>query len=146
MQHNRVFLIALAIMALATVASTFTVAPLKLVSGPSPFAGCTIGATGVGFEVMYENAEEEPWVEVNPTNPNNIIAVWQQDRWSNGGSRGLVVGVSFNAGVDFTQVMVLGLSACSGGNYKRATDPWISFSPDGTLHLISDSFDPDLAG
>jgi hypothetical protein len=24
----------------------------------------------------------EPWVDVNPANPLNVIAVWQQDRWS----------------------------------------------------------------
>ena len=52
---------------------TFTVAPLKLASGPSPFAGCAVGAAP--GSVLYPNAEEEPWVDVNPTNPQNLIAV-----------------------------------------------------------------------
>ena len=61
--------------ALATGASAgpFTVAPLTTASGPSPFAGCTVGAAP--GSVLYPNAEEEPWVDVNPTNPNNLIAV-----------------------------------------------------------------------
>jgi hypothetical protein len=58
-------------------AGTFTVAPLTVVSGVSPFAGCTVGvAPG---SVLYPNAEEEPWADANPANPNNLIAVWQQD-------------------------------------------------------------------
>jgi hypothetical protein len=30
--------------------------------------------------MLGPNAEEEPWADVNPTNPMNLIAVWQQDR------------------------------------------------------------------
>src|SRR4029450_711827 len=78
---------------LATVAPStagpFTRSPLKVVSVASPFAGCDIsGQPGVNFL----NSEVEPWVEVNPTDPDNIIAVWQQDRWSNGGARGPAAG------------------------------------------------------
>src|SRR5689334_3218249 len=94
MRHNRLFVAVLAGMALATIASTFSSAPLTLASGPSPFAGCTIGGPGTN----YVNAEVEPWVAVNPTNPNNIVAVYQQDRWSNGGAHGLVTAVSHNGG------------------------------------------------
>src|SRR5206468_9567851 len=77
-------------------AGSFTVAPLTAASGPSPFAGCTVGGTPTS--VLYPNAEEEPWVDVNPTNPNNLIAVWQQDRWSDGGAHGLVTAVTHNGG------------------------------------------------
>lgn len=142
MRHNRMFLAALAVMALATISSTFAVAPLKLVSGPSPFAGCTTGATGVGFEVMYENAEEEPWVEVNPTNPKNIIAVWQQDRWSNGGAHGLATGVSHNGGNTWQTTFAhfsecAGGTTANGGDFERSSDPWVTFSPNGVAYQIS---------
>jgi len=33
-----------------------------------------------------------------PTRPQPLIGVWQQDRWSNGGARGLGTGVSFDGG------------------------------------------------
>ena len=61
------------------------------VSAASPFApGCDgVAATGT----LFENAEVEPMVAVDPTNPANLIGVWQQDRWSNGGSRGLLTGL-----------------------------------------------------
>jgi Neuraminidase (sialidase) len=28
------------------------------------------------------------------------------------------------------------VSLCTGGSYARATDPWVSFSPDGTVHQV----------
>jgi hypothetical protein len=34
-------------------------------------------------------------------------------------------------------VVVDGLSDCSNGEFERASDPWLSFAPDGTLHQIS---------
>src|SRR6266511_17602 len=124
-------------------ASTFTVAPLTLVSGPSPFAGCTAGvAPG---SVLYPNAEEEPWVDVNPTNPNNLIAVWQQDRWSDGGAHGLVTAVSHNGGATWARTYphfstCAGGTAQNGGAYDRASDPWVSFGADGTAYQVALSF------
>jgi hypothetical protein len=108
-----------------------------LASAPvSPFAGCTADAGSPG--TSYPDTEVEPWLDVNPTNPDNVVAVWQQDRWSNGGSRGLVAGVSTNGGVAWTQVVIPGLSACSGSpTWIRASDPWVSFAPNGHLYHIS---------
>jgi hypothetical protein len=40
--------------------------------------------------------EVEPWVAVNPTNPNNVVGVWRQDVDFLFG--GFVAGVSFDAG------------------------------------------------
>ena len=72
------------------------VGPLSRITGPSPFApGCGGGAAG---GTNYRNAEVEPWVTSNPADPSNLVAVWQQDRWSNGGSQGNLTGVSFNRG------------------------------------------------
>ncbi len=136
--------------ALATVqvagASPLIVAPLTTISGPSPFAGCTIGASGAPGETLYPNAEEEPWLDVNPTNASNMIAVWQQDRWSNGGAHGLAAGVTHNGGLTWTTGFAH-FSECAGGNtanggdYQRASDPWVSFAPNGDAYQISLSFD-----
>src|SRR6266496_3476748 len=78
-----------------------TVGPLSLVSGPSPFASCTIG--GDSGAINYVNAEVEPYVAVNPTNPANLIGAWQQDRWSDGGAHGLVAGFSFDGGTTWNE-------------------------------------------
>ena len=103
------------------------------VSGPTPFAATCSPLNGT----LYANAEVEPHLAVNPTNPQNLIGVWQQDRWSNGAARGLVTGVSFDGGrtwerraVPFTRCA--GGNAGNGGDYERASDPWVTFGPDGT--------------
>ncbi len=122
---------------ISTAAAT-TVAPLVLVSGPSPFAGCTIGS-GPGA-INYVNAEVEPFIATNPTNTQNLIGAWQQDRWSDGGAHGLVAGFSFNGGTTWGET-TLPFSACANGlGYERASDPWVSFGPDGTAYSVSISF------
>ncbi|SAL88711.1 BNR/Asp-box repeat-containing protein [Caballeronia arvi] len=121
---------------LAIVLATSTAWAASLVSGASPFASCTIGGPGTN----YVNAEVEPWLAVNPAVPGNLIGVWQQDRWSNGGAHGLVAGYSFNAGKTWEET-TLPFSACAGGlAYERASDPWVSIGPDGTAYTVSISF------
>lgn len=122
------------------------VAPVVLASpGDSPFINCTadnapLQTTTFG-SVLFPNAEIEPRSAINPTNPLNIVAEYQQDRWSDGGARGLVASVSHDGGVTWTRVVVPGLSKCSGGAYDRASDPWVDFAPNGDLYAISLSFD-----
>ena len=88
-----------------------TVAPPVRVSGPSPFASCTNIGPGTPGAVNYVNSEVEPWVAVNPADPLNIVGVWQQDRWSDGGARGLATGYSTERRChlehDFCEVHVL---------------------------------------
>ena len=114
---------------------------------PSPYPpGC--GGPGEAFDssVLYENSEVEPSVAVNPTNPNNVVGFWQQDRWSDGGAHGLRAGVSTDGGLTWTHSAPK-FSNCAGGtpsnkgDYQRDSDPWVSFGPTGTLHAISISFD-----
>jgi hypothetical protein len=118
-------------------ASVFVPDPPVQVSGLSPFApGCDPGQTGT----VYVNSEVEPWIDVNPANSGNLVGIWQQDRWSNGGARGLVAGVSFNGGSTWQQVVIPGISKCSGGIYDRSTDPWVTFGPGGNLYQLALSF------
>jgi hypothetical protein len=112
-----------------------------LVTRADPFAGCTIGAPGFN----YPSTEVEPYVALNPTNPNNLVGVFQQDRWDNGGAHGLAAAVSFTGG-RFWRTVALPFSSCAGGvPYQRASDPWVSFGPDGTVYAISISFDQTTA-
>jgi hypothetical protein len=109
-----------------------------LVSGPSPFAAGCGGTNGT----VFVNAEVEPSLAVNPANPSHLLAMWQQDRWSNGSARGLVSAVSVDGGTTWTrQAMAFsrcgGGTAANGGDYDRATDPWVSFGPDGTAWAMS---------
>ena len=132
-----------------TVVFTSTIAEAAFaivrVSGNTPFtAGCTGTLPQRG--TLYPNAEVEPYVSVNPTNQDNVIGVWQQDRYSNGGARGLMTGFSRDGGKSWTRTFAH-FSRCAGGNvanhgdYERASDPWVSFGPSGTAYQLSLSFD-----
>jgi hypothetical protein len=133
-----VFLVILTIVATARGVLVRAAPSLVTVSGSSPYASCSIsGQPGTNFL----NAEVEPWVSVNPKNPNNIVGVWQQDRWSNGGARGLVAGFSFDGGTTWGET-TLPFSQCAPGGlpFERASDPWVSFGPDGTAYASAVSF------
>jgi hypothetical protein len=113
--------------------------PPVLASAASPFAaGCSSGQIGT----LYLNAEVEPYLAVNPTNPANRIGVWQQDRWSNGGSQGLMTAVTQDGGATWTRSAVpfsrcAGGTAANGGDYERASDPWVTFSGNGVAFQMA---------
>lgn len=92
--------------------------------------------------VVYRNSESEPHLAVNPGNPNNMIAGWHQDRWSTGGAQSLGAAFTMDGGLSWRQV-VIPFTRCAGaaqrstGDYERASDPWISFSPNGTAHYMA---------
>ncbi len=143
LHHRLVKLLSLMALVVAVAQPAFagpsSVAPLTTLSAHSPFASCDLsGQSGTN----YLDAEVEPWVAVNPQDLHNIIAVWQQDRWSNGGARGLVTAATHNGGVSWTRTFAH-FSTCSGGteanggNYERASDPWVTFSPNGVAYQIS---------
>src|ERR1044071_2169720 len=70
-------------------------APPGLVSGPSPYSpNCALGGGGT----VYIGAEVEPHLAVDPRDPNHLVGAWQQDRWSNGSSRGVLTAASFDGG------------------------------------------------
>ncbi len=104
--------------------------------------GCTGGsASGTSFV----NAEVEPWAALDPTNNQRILAAWQQDRWSNGGSRAITSAFSADGGATW-QRSLLPFSRCGGaapgsaGDLERATDPWVDYTPDGTALIMALGF------
>jgi hypothetical protein len=113
--------------------------PVHLLSHTDPFASCTIGASDTG--VNYPSSEVEPWVAVDPHDTRRVIGVYQQDRWSDGGARGLVA-ASSSDGEHFTD-RPLPLTACAPGGlpYERGSDVWVSFGPDGVAYLSGLNFD-----
>jgi hypothetical protein len=103
----------------------------------SPFpAGCDGRQVGD----VYTNAEVEPMVAVDPTNPDRLIGVWQQDRWSNGGARGNLTGVSVDGGRTWTE-RAAPFTRCTGGDLPRASDPWVTISPNGVAYQIAIAFE-----
>jgi hypothetical protein len=122
-----------------------------------PFLACPLTPDVFGG-VNYPNTEPEVWLAHNPANVDNYIGTFQQDRWSDGGARGLVAGYSFNDGhlwndvaLPFSKCAIPYYSAApcpiSVGSpvpctlpYDRASDPWHDIGPDGTAYTVSISF------
>ncbi len=142
---GRAAVLAAPVLILSLALPATAVAPVVLASpGDSPFIGCTADNATLQIasgSVLYPNAEIEPRSAINPTNSRNIVGEYQQDRWSDGGARGLVASVSHDGGATWSRVVVPGVTKCSGGIYDRASDPWVSFAPNGDLYAISLSFD-----
>ncbi len=117
--------------------------PEYRVSSNSPFASNCEGVAISGTLAL--NSEVEPHFAIDPGNPQRFFAVWQQDRWSSGGARGLGVGVSNDGGQSWSRKFPA-FSRCAGGNvgnggdYERSSDPWVTVSPDGTAYVIAIAF------
>jgi hypothetical protein len=127
---------------------TFAVTPI---SGLSPYpdggdpadAAAVTACNGVPqLGRVYRNSETEPYIAVNPVDSDNMIAGWHQDRWSNGGAQGTPAAYSLDGGQTWALANIP-FTRCSGGtsgsegDFERASDPWISFSPDGTAHYMA---------
>ncbi|MDH4117223.1 MAG: glycoside hydrolase [Acidimicrobiia bacterium] len=141
----------LTVLALITASASAGAAGSTAISGLSPYpdggdptdpAAVTACNGEPQTGVLYRNSETEPYLAVNPTNPNNMIAGWHQDRWSNGAAQGLGAAFTVDGGMTWTPVNIpftrcAGALSGSAGDYGRASDPWISFSPDGTAHYMA---------
>jgi hypothetical protein len=133
----------------AAAPATAAVDPLTPVSGMSPFAAGCEGAPQTGS--VFRNAEVESWVDVNLADPANLVGNWQQDRWSNGGASGNLSAYSLDGGLTWSIPPIstspdagqakfsrcTGGNAANGGDFERATDPWVSFSPNGVAHQVA---------
>jgi hypothetical protein len=121
----------------AAAARDFTAATLVAVSGPSPFADCTSDAVALQMGTNFPDSAVEPSLTSNPLDPANIVGSWQQDRWSNGGARGLAAAVTYDGGSSWAIKPIPGITRCTGGIFLRASDPWLSFGPTGDLYQVS---------
>lgn len=115
---------------------------VQLSKAPAFAAGCD-GVAPSG--TLYPDTAAEPSFVVNPANPMNLIAGWQQNRWSSGGAQGLNLAASFDGGMTWT-LSNAAFSRCTGGgsgnagDYARASDVWLTASPSGVVFALSLSF------
>ena len=119
------------------------VGPLSRITGPSPFApGCGGGAAG---GTNYRNAEVEPWVDskspADPSQPRGRVAAGPLVKRRRAGQPDL-------RSYERRPVMAPSqprrrspaapaATSANGGDYERASDPWVSIGPDGTAHQIA---------
>jgi len=144
----------IAVLASSTIALAGTLTAGALVRVPdNPLGGSPTCAAVVAHSeslgsVNFPDAEVEPMIAVDPTNPLHLVGTVQQDRWNDGGSNGLTNVVSTNGGASWS--LAAGqpqFTTCSGaapgspGDFNRATDPWVAFSADGQVaYSIADAF------
>jgi hypothetical protein len=77
-----------------------------------------------------------------------VIGVWQQDRWSGIGAKAIATARSTDNGATWSAPMVLPFSKCSGtappgGDYDRASDPWVTFTANGVVVASALGFSAD---
>ncbi len=74
--------------------TAFASAPI--VSPGDPYNSCNFG--GFDSQTVAADSELEPRVAVDPANSSDAIAVFQQDRWSGGGAKGVLASTSGDGG------------------------------------------------
>lgn len=79
---------------------------------------------------IFHGASVEPTIAVNPVNKKHIVAVWQQDRISNGGALNAAISYSNDGGKTWHKSEVP-FQVCLGGINQRSGDEWLSYSADG---------------
>jgi hypothetical protein len=114
-----------------------SVSAQKISTEPSPYQSCpTDSQTGR----LYLSGEEEPQVAISKST-GTMIAMYHQDRWSNGGANG--IGVSIFSGGTWAPTSTFPDDMCAAGTpdslsfYQRSSDPWVSFSKDGDVAYAS---------
>ena len=127
----------------APVPPPYSSVTLVQLSKTSTFAAGCDGVAPNG--TLYTDTAAEPSVVANPANPMNLIAGWQQNRWSSGGAQGLNLAASFDGGMTWTPSNAA-FSRCTGGqtgsagDYARASDVWLTAAPSGAVYALSLSF------
>ncbi|MFE1829826.1 sialidase family protein [Streptomyces yangpuensis] len=115
-------------------------APLTRVSHGDPYAHCTVGARSPD-SVVYPGTEVEPYLSVDPRDPRRVVTVHQQDRWNDGAARGLVASWTTDGRTFHRSTLPFSLCAPGGADYERASDPWVSTGPDGTVYASGEGVD-----
>jgi hypothetical protein len=144
----------IAVAAGSAIVLTGTLIPGGVVRVPdNPLGGAASCAALVARQealgsVNFPDSEVEPYIAADPTNPLHLVGSVQQDRWNDGGSNGLINMVSNDGGKTWSLAKTQpAFSVCEGGTLNRATDPWISFSPNGkVVYSASDSFNANGPG
>lgn len=81
--------------------------------------------------------QAEPYVDANPSNPDNVVACWQENRFRNGGARTLGFAVSTDGGLTWVDGLVPKLTNVDGGAWQKASDPWVAFGPNNRAYFSS---------
>jgi len=94
------------------------------------------------------DTEAEPYLAVDPEDPNRLLAFYQEDRFpSIGGARALTYALSTDGGRHWQEGLLPNFTVASGGAFDRASDPWVAFGAGHLVYCSGLAFDDaDAAG
>jgi len=126
----------------------YSAVPQVKVSQPTSLpAGCD-GVPPDG--ILYPDTAIEPQIAADRLNNSFLIATWQQNRWSSGGSQTIGVAISSDGGNSWVPANAPFFSRCAGGNsgnagnYARASNAWVSIAPNGVAYALALAFTGDV--
>ncbi|TME20879.1 MAG: exo-alpha-sialidase [Chloroflexi bacterium] len=103
--------------------------PPHLISGPLPVPSACAG------RAQSPDHPGEPSLAVDPSNPRQLVATWQENRSPD--DVGNVVAVSHDGGSTWNRAVLPSVLTCTGGAYTHATDPWVSIGQDGIVYVCA---------
>src|SRR5947209_7089518 len=143
--------------------------PSQVPDHPLP-AGCGVTDNGAFVasspnpNVNFPDTEVEPMIGVDRNSgKNNMVAAFQQDRWTTGGAHGTITAVSHTGGATWTALgvgtpgtpgAVPTFDRCTNGaafgfDFERSSDPWVTVAPNGDAYqtaLVFDVTQPGFGG
>ncbi|MEA2624287.1 MAG: hypothetical protein QOD06_332 [Candidatus Binatota bacterium] len=83
------------------------------------------------------DTEVEPDVAVDPDDDDVVVAVFQQNRFPNGGAVATGYATSHDGGDTWVTAPLPGVTRAREGPWARASDPAVAFGPDGSVYVSS---------
>jgi hypothetical protein len=121
--------------------------PIPAVSGTALPAAAGRKNVRVSFDLLEPDGsaaqpetQAEPHVAINPEDDQNLLAGYQDQRFSDGGARALTYAVSTDGGRHWSEALLPNLTRAAGGSFERASDPWVAFGPDQRAYFVSLAF------
>src|SRR3954454_1026490 len=110
--------------------------------------GNTTGDNSDMQNLVQPDTQAEPSLAVNPANPLNVVAVYQEGRRANGGDATNGFATSFDGGRTWTSGELPGLTTYpgQGGEFERASDAVVAFGPNNLVYANSLVFDLNAGG
>jgi hypothetical protein len=128
-----------------TGATPFPVLVHDVKTGSYPF-GNTAGTNDIQ-DLVQPDTQAEPSIAVNPQNPLNVVAVYQEGRRANGGDATNGYATSFDGGATWTHGELPNLTTQlkPKGTFERASDAVVAFGPDNLVYANSLVFDQNVS-
>jgi hypothetical protein len=101
----------------------------------------------IGLDTVQPDTTIEPSIAVNPSNPLNAVAVYQEGRIDSGGDADNGWATTMDGGKTWTNGYLPGLThrlpGAPANAYDRASDAVVAFGPNNTVYAQSLVFDQD---